>query len=207
MLATLHRPDSWDFDSEETYDLIADQYEFENVIITPSLSSALRKFAQTLPTDALVLDAGCGTGRDMNFLESLDVKMEGCDCSSTMLAKAQTRAKGRLFKINFAKEKLPSLRYDGAIAIASLVHLNPLELDKSLCNLKEAIKPGGFFLLTMKRGVGVRWIKESKYKTPRRFHLYSPYELQIKISTLGFLIQSANSDNKWIRLLLKKPLR
>ena len=111
--------------------------------------------AACLPKDvgAQVLDLGCGTGLELEeyFRLNPTVKITGIDLAPGMLAamkakfpeKDMTLIQGSYFDVPFGSEK-----YDAAVSVESLHHFTQAEKLPLYAKLHQALKPGGYFILT-----------------------------------------------------------
>jgi len=111
------------------------------------------EFVKELPKNGLILDLGCGNGRNMVYLASVrrGFKILGLDFSNRMLKIANEKAKQQKFDKNMElilgdvfKLPLASSTLDGALFVAALHHLPSAELRlESLLELKRCLKIGG----------------------------------------------------------------
>lgn len=111
--------------------------------------------AQCLPKESGVhiLDLGCGTGLELEqyFLLNSSAKITGIDLAPGMLGalkekfpdKDMTLILGSYFAEPFGKEI-----YDAAVSVESLHHFTQEEKIPLYAKLKDALKPGGYFILT-----------------------------------------------------------
>lgn len=99
----------------------------------------------------VVLDVGCGTGRDLKYFSELGYECTGLDFSDKMLELSQANSPGStLVKVDLRESfGLPRL-YDGIWAVASLHHLSKDELRVCLRNLKGKLSPNGVFMVSIK---------------------------------------------------------
>ena len=62
--------------------------EFFNVTINVDMSNIYQHFIKDLPTKSLILDAGCGSGRDSKAFLDMGYQVEAFDASSEMVKRA-----------------------------------------------------------------------------------------------------------------------
>ena len=121
----------------------------------PGMEAERARFLDHVPPGGTVLDAGCGSGRD-----ALAFKRAGCVVSAF-------DGSGRLAKIASAKTGLAvrhlafaemdwDAAFDGVWACATLLHLPAAELPDALSRIWRALRPGGVFYASFKRGDGER---------------------------------------------------
>lgn len=112
--------------------------EIEEPVVKPLL--------QKLPLGT-ALDAGCGTGRYGNFLQSIGHKVTGVDISEEMLIQARSRNKNANFiQGNLTKLPLDSESFDLVICSLALTHFQ--QIDQVLTELSRVVRPGGHIILS-----------------------------------------------------------
>ena len=99
-----------------------------------------------------ILDFGCGPGRDLIHFKTLGHEPVGLDGSPTFVAMARQSAGCEVLLQDFLTLDLPSSRFDGVFANASLFHVPKQELPRVLQALWEALKPDGILFSSNPRG-------------------------------------------------------
>ncbi len=129
----------------ETYDKIAKKYEKKYGELSESEKPYLYAFYQLTESEKpKILDAGCGTGRDLAYLENLSAELYGVDLSEGMLNLAKNKLKNTsLIKADIRKLPFPDNFFDGVLSIASLVHLPHKEKAKAINEFWRVLKPNG----------------------------------------------------------------
>jgi ubiquinone/menaquinone biosynthesis C-methylase UbiE len=97
-----------------------------------------------------VLDAGCGAGRMISYLHSLNggLSVTGLDLSQEMLKQARAAhpeaklAEGELAALPFADRE-----FDGVLAWYPIIHTPPHELYRIFAQFHRVLRPGGVALL------------------------------------------------------------
>lgn len=120
---------------------------------TKDLAINLSPFLRSIPKGGLILDAGCGSGRDTLKFLRMGYRVEAFDASSG-LAKLASDYTGIPVKVCRFQDFVPNKEtlYDGVFASASLLHVPPEELPKVLKVLIGSLRPGGTFWATFKYG-------------------------------------------------------
>ena len=165
-----------------------------------------QRFFEYLPEGALILDAGCGSGRDsLAFLER-GYQVEAFDASDEMVNYAK-----RLTGLDVSKRSFDAVddicRFDGIWACASLLHVQRNGLCLVLEKLLTALKKNGVIYTSFKYGEGDR------EKGGRHF-------TDMTETCLGELIAHVDNvemislwttddarpdrDDKWLNVILKK---
>lgn len=111
--------------------------------------------ASLLPTksDAQLLDLGCGTGLELEYYFQLNpsAKVTGIDLAPGMLGALRAKFPEkdiRLIQDSYFDVPFGSQVYDGAVSVESLHHFTQKEKIPLYRKLREALKPGGYFILT-----------------------------------------------------------
>lgn len=108
---------------------------------------------KVFPIGSKLLEIGCGSGRDANFLLKNDYDVYGIDASDAMLKAAELahpELKGRLTCVTLPNQiGFPNSSLDGVYAIATLMHLSKTEIRQVLFNIFEILKPEGKLLFSV----------------------------------------------------------
>lgn len=108
---------------------------------------------------AAVLDAGCGTGRMISHLLTLDPELviSGSDLSPAMLAEARSRhPQLELVAADNADLPFADERFDGVLAWYSTIHTPPHLLGAVYSEFRRVLRAGGLLLLGFQAGTGQR---------------------------------------------------
>jgi SAM-dependent methyltransferase len=99
-----------------------------------------------------ILDFGCGPGRDLKTFRDLGHAAVGLEGLARFAAMAREYSGCEVLEQDFLKLDLPSGRFDGVFANASLFHVPGKELPRVLLELHAALKPGGVLFSSNPRG-------------------------------------------------------
>ena len=107
------------------------------------MADRVERFAGLLPVPSLVLDAGCGPGRDMARFAALGHVARGIDANPAFVAMAAVHAPTVLGDLRDLADIYPAGFFDGVWACASLVHLPRPEAADVLGQMATVLRPVG----------------------------------------------------------------
>lgn len=137
----------------QSYDGFARQYDkLVDAKRPPHIEDALRRLVRHLPPGGHVLEIGSGPGRDADFVESLGVVVRRTDAAQAFVDLMAERG-GQADLLNVMTDELGG-PYDGVLAMAVLIHVDREQTDAVLRKIRAALKPGGAFLVAMRKGEG-----------------------------------------------------
>lgn len=135
--------------SIEYYQQNAD--EFFNNTIGVDMTELYKPFVSLLKPHALILDAGCGSGRDTKAFLDMGFQVEAIDASKAMVEKAR-----QVTRINVQQKRFDEIdviaHYDAIWSCASLLHVPENELLATIITLSSALKSNGVWYLSFKYG-------------------------------------------------------
>lgn len=173
------RAQSKAIDKVKYYDSNAQRYFDKTVSI--DIGDARQIFLDRMPANALLLDAGSGSGRDTKAFLSAGHKVEAFDASAE-LAKLSTEFTGvRADVVTFESWLVRPNRYDGIWAFASLLHVAKQDLPDVFRKLRQSLKPGGWLFASFKYGAG-----HSKDRFGRKFINLTPMQGRKILQHTGF---------------------
>ncbi|MEX0566303.1 class I SAM-dependent methyltransferase [Raoultella terrigena] len=123
--------------------------------VAVDMSSLYAPFVEALTPPELILDAGCGSGRDAKAFAEMGYRVEAFDASSEMVARA-ARYSGLTVRQRSFTDISETARYDGIWCCASLLHVPGDELPGVMQRLATALKSGGVWYVSFKYGTGER---------------------------------------------------
>ncbi|MFN0315507.1 MAG: class I SAM-dependent methyltransferase [Burkholderiales bacterium] len=106
----------------------------------------------TAPPPFVILDFGCGPGRDLKTFTALGHAATGLEGVLAFAEKARAYSQCEVWRQDFLKLDLPAGRFDGIFANASLFHVPSAELPRVLLDLHATLKPGGVLFSSNPRG-------------------------------------------------------
>ena len=99
-----------------------------------------------------ILDFGCGPGRDLAAFRGLGHEAVGLDGAERFVEMARQQTGCEVWHQDFLDLRLPSERFDGIFANASLFHIPSQELPRILGQLWDTLKPNGILFSSNPRG-------------------------------------------------------
>ena len=111
----------------------------------------------------VLLDFGCGPGRDLKAFKDLGHHATGLEGAPQFVAMARAHSGCEVLQQNFLALDLPDNHFDGVFANASLFHVPGQELPRVLAQLRATLKPGGVFFSSNPRGEGQEGWRGERY--------------------------------------------
>lgn len=177
---------------------------FENTIDV-YMEELYQPFVDLLPPNALILDAGCGSGRDSKALLEKGFRVEAFDASSEMvrLAKSVTNLDVQLQRF----DQVDAVEhYDAIWTCASLLHVPENELLHTMSILKKSLKENGIWYMSFKYG------DSQREKDGRIFTDMNEDRFAILVRELGGVVvnmqwittdKRKDRNEKWINFILE----
>lgn len=131
------------------------------------LEAAVEAFEAAVPSGEVVLDAGCGGGRDSLKLSQLGRTVIALDFSGSLLG--TWSAPANVFKVR-ADMIIPPIRHTsvgGIWACASLLHLKEDEIAKAVGQFRSLLVPRGVIAVSMKSNGPNGWVTAGDITGPR----------------------------------------
>jgi len=157
-----------------------------------------------------ILDLGCGHGKDIGIFLEQNYIVTGIDLSDSFIEIASKKfPEANILKQDLRYPEFSKNYFDAVWASASLLHVPRTELDQTLKNIYQIIKPKGIFYSSFQLGKD-ETIKSKLYGTKskkRYFAQYSKEEYDEKIIKSGFEIIKGTEnfyESKWYSVFAKK---
>lgn len=136
-----------------------------------------------VPREGTIFEIGSGLGRDAEYIRNHGFAITCSDAVPNFVH--IIRRKGFEVKtLNILKETIDN-QYDLVFANAVLPHFSPNELELVLDKVHKALKEGGSFAFSLKKGSGGVWSNE-KLGKPRYFYYWQPEPLKNLVTSCGF---------------------
>ena len=129
--------------------------------VTQNVDALLRHIEGSPPF--WILDLGCGPGRDLKTFAALGHHAVGLDGAERFVAMARADTGCEVWQQDFLALSLPSNRFDGIFANASLFHVPAVELPRVLRELHATLKPRGVLFSSNPRGANEEGWNGARY--------------------------------------------
>jgi ubiquinone/menaquinone biosynthesis C-methylase UbiE len=201
----------------ETYDKIAAKYcektrdpkflEWEEGYVKKLISF-------TSKPDPIILNVGCGDGRDNMHIDKNGGKAIGIDLSERMLDEAtKLYPEGDFRKMDMRVLLFDDSYFDGIWASGSIYHVTKSELKLVIKEFSRVLKDNGILAINFKlgEGEGMEANPKSYGGSPRYFAYYTKQEMKNILREFGFEeiesclypeeIFGVNIQQMWFRLI------
>ena len=115
------------------------------------MTKAWNRFTSKVTSGALILDLGCGSGRDTKYFLEHGFKVEAMD-GSEELCKAASEYTGITVNQQLFQDWKSEAKYNAIWACSSILHLSKQELKQVIGNIRDALLPAGIFYTSFKYG-------------------------------------------------------
>ena len=165
------------------------------------------RFTACLPSHALILDFGCGSGRDTKAFLEAGFCVEATDGSAKLCAAASAYT-GIPVKQMLFNELDDEGKYDGIWACASILHLPREELADVIGRIEKALNAGGILYASFKYGSDEGFRKERYFTdfTEESLKAFWDSVTSMRIFDLWITedVRPDRKDEKWINLLARR---
>ncbi|MGI5258810.1 class I SAM-dependent methyltransferase [Streptomyces angustmyceticus] len=148
------------------------------------MSDRVEQFAASLATPSLILDAGCGPGRDLARFRAHGHVARGVDLNPSFVAMANAHAPTSQCDLRDVGIHFPAGMFDGIWASASLVHLSQTETADVLRQFASLLRSGGKFYACLKATGRTGWLEEPDGR--RWYTVWDPETFGEVIAQAGF---------------------
>lgn len=179
----------WKEVTQKSYDIHAEEFASFTTVFRGRLQKWIDYFSGQLPKDSVVLDVGCGAGRDASYFISKDFSVTGIDFSEKLIDIARKKVpKGKFLVMDFEELEFTENSFDGAWASASLLHMPKERLLSVLIKINSVLKKGGLFFSLYRVGKGEKFTKEKRGNAflERFYAYYKPDEIRSLLKKAGF---------------------
>lgn len=180
---------------------------FSDGTLNVDFSDVQDKFLSYFPTGSLILDFGCGSGRDTLYFLNKGMKVDAID-GSEALCKIASQNTGIIVKHMLFQELNEKDKYDGIWACASILHLPKEELKDVLRKMILSIKSGGYIYISFKYG------DTEGYRAERYFSNFTENSFKEFITDFPLVtvidqkvtcdVRLGRENEKWLNLIMQK---
>ena len=156
-----------------------------------------------MPAGAHILDAGSGSGRDTKHFLELGYQVTAFDASVALVAESTAFTGQQTLLKTFADVQWIE-QFDGIWACASLLHLTRQEFFKAFEKLMKALKIGGVFYFSVKRGEGSGTDERGRFFTYYREEEFIECFDGREDVGLVWAWVGKSAGQEWVNCLLKK---
>ena len=165
------------------------------------------RFLKLLDKGSLVLDFGCGSGRDTKYFLEHGMHVEATDGSEELCWIASDYA-GIPVKWMLFQELKETEKYDGIWACSSILHLPKQELKAVLMKMVDALKKQGIIYTSFKYGE-FEGERNGRYFTDFTEDAFRDFvadiaEIQIEEVWITGDVRQGRNEEKWLNLIMRK---
>lgn len=181
--------------------------EFVSHTVAVDMEYIQKRFCERLPKGALILDFGCGSGRDTKYFISQGYQVEAMD-GSEELCRMASNFTGIEVKHKYFHELDEVDRYDGIWACSSILHLSIDEMKEVFPKMAKALRNWGVVYASFKYG------EFEEERNGRYFTNLNEERLNRLAGETGVFIveetwitfdeRPGRDEEKWLNMILKK---
>lgn len=181
--------------ARRSYDAVAEKYAdgFRDELAGKPLDRALLAcLIEQAGQRAPIADVGCGPGHVSAWLASHGATAVGIDLSAAMIAVGRREHP----EIAFREGNLLDLpardgEFGAVIALYSIIHLEPGELDRAFEEIRRVLRPSGQLLAAFHIGSEVRHLTQwLGHEVDLDFRFYQIPDIVAAMERTGFLVQA-----------------
>lgn len=180
--------------------------QFIQVTLNVDMEDLYQPFLESLPTNAHILDLGCGSGRDTLAFINKGYIVDAIDYSEVLVKKSS-----ELTGVNVRNQSFYELddndQYDGVWACASLLHCDRNRLPDVLKRILNALRRGGVCYMSFKYGSTDREKDGRSFTDLNEVQSQDLLEQFLNVEILKQWItvdKRPDQDEKWLNILWKK---
>jgi SAM-dependent methyltransferase len=173
--------------SVAAYSAHADEYE---AAYASKFADIVARFAASLPTPSLILDAGCGPGRDLARFGEHGHVARGAELNPEFVVRARRHAPTTQCDLRNVASCYPSGFFDGIWAAAALVHLPASDMFDVLGQFGTLLRPAGKLFVSVKSSGRTGWLEEPDGR--RWYTVWPADDIARAITDAGFTVDNVD---------------
>ncbi|RMF07346.1 class I SAM-dependent methyltransferase [Candidatus Woesearchaeota archaeon] len=191
----------------ELYNAYAQQYfeySYEKI-----LQYQLTQFLSFLP-GRKILDAGCGSGRDVEYLRELGYDAVGIDASEELIKAARENVDAEFHVMPLEEMSFDDESFDGIWCLAALFYLSRENARNVVLKMHSLLRKDGVLYLGLLEGTGTSVIREKALNLePVEVQLYTQQEIENLLEESGFdiitaYIEEGEDGEPWLNVFARK---
>ena len=180
---------------------------FADGTATVDLGEIQDRFTSRLPPGGLILDFGCGAGRDTKCFLEKGFQVEAID-GSERLCEIASEFTGIPVRRMLFSELDEIEKYDGIWACASILHLPKDELKDTIGKMIRAVRTGGYIYISFKHG-DFEGLRNERYFTDFTEEAFRGFvadvkEIEFVETWISGDVRPGRGGEQWLNIILKK---
>lgn len=170
--------------------------------------SILTPLARRLAPGSVILDVGCGSGRDLLWFREHGFHVTGFERCPGLAELARENSGCQVIEGDFESYRFSELSADAIVLTGALVHVPHKKFRNVFENIMAGLKNRGYALVSMKEGTGMK--RDSR---DRIFYLWQDEELRKVFAEKGFEVSdffrqrsAIGTRESWLGYVLRSSL-
>ena len=182
--------------------------EFSESTLNADMSQSRDLFVSYVKPGGKILDAGCGTGRDIKSFIAMGYNVDAFDASEEMCKIAEENTGIHVMQLKF-EDFCAKDQYDGIWACASLLHVKKEDLPDCVLRMKRALKDSGIMYMSFKYGEGERVRGDRFFIDMNETSIKDILDkcgLEIITIYVSNDVRKGRQNEKWINAIVRKEM-
>lgn len=141
--------------------------------------------------DQRILDAGCGTGANVQFLGRYGATF-GLDVETKAVHLAQRRAAGRVLRASVETLPFSDAAFDIVTSFEVLYHRAVVDVPQALAEVRRVLRPNGLFLVRLP---AYQWLFSAHDRSVHARERYTAGQVRTLLGDNGFVIRRLSYVN------------
>jgi len=169
-----------------------------------ALEAAATRFCALMPNNGIILDVGCGTGRDTIWFRNHGYQALGVDISDSMLKIAKAKSPTGFFHTDARKLEFPDESFSGIWCAAVLMHIPMRAVPDVFRDFRRLLRAHGIGFVSTKIGSGFSRDSTAYPPETRVMRLYTPRFLNRAVLEAGLKVEDQEVSQGWARLFFRR---